>query len=85
MCEETVSTTDTVTQEWMDRFDARLAEGVKQAVYNAIARGIVTLGEWRQSEPVGIIDIVDGERVFTPLVVGEPVFPADVRTKHIEL
>ncbi len=88
MHEETVgcNTTDTVTQEWMEAFDARIAENVKRAVYDSIAEGNVTVGEWKQSEPYGIFREIDGKQVFTPFIfVHEPVFPADVKTKHIEL
>lgn len=68
MRKEVASTTDTVTQEWIEAFDARIAENVKQSVYRA--EGNVTVGEWVQRRPFGVIDIVDGKRVFTP-------FPAD--------
>ena len=68
MRKEVASTTDTVTQEWMEAFNARISENVNQAVYRA--EGNVTVGEWVQRRPFGVIDIVDGKRVFTP-------FPAD--------
>lgn len=67
-------TTDTVTQEWMEACKAEPIRN-KRSQY----------GGYYPNAPIGIIDIVDGKRVFTPLVVGEPVFPADISTKHMEL
>lgn len=56
------STTDTVTQEWMEACKAEPIDN-KRSQY----------GGYYPNAPIGIIDIVDGKRVFTPLVVDKPI------------